>query len=124
MNKVFLFLLLSLSLAYGQKKDLIYRFTESVYPTVGYAYEVNVLILNEYNEYSLIRQSYRSKRMARKNIPFKFVKEKGTYFVNADTIKLKENDTENELFFIRKRNYLIYLYDKIDRTSHWKSVSN
>jgi len=122
MNKVFLFLLLSISLTYGQKKDLIYRFAGSVYPTTGYAYEVNVLLLNEYKEYRLISQSYRSKKLARKNVPFKSDVKSGVWSIISDTLKLTDNNTKQELVFVKKKNFLIYLYDKTDRTSQGKRV--
>ena len=124
MNKILFFLLLLVSIAYGQKRDEIFRETVANYGTTGYSYQVSVLKLHENQEYTLLLQKYISKRFARKNIPYQFLEEKGTWTVNADTLKLVDTDSRRELMFIKKKNHLMYLFHDVYKSGYWNKVSH
>lgn len=123
MKKIILLCLFYVETFYGQKKDIIYRIAGDFKDAAGYSYNVNVLKLHEDNTYSFIEQEYYSKSLAKKNIPSRFLKTKGNWNISNDTLKLINNENKTEKFFIRKKSFLIYLFDNVDRsTFYWTEV--
>jgi len=123
MKKLLLLSFFYISTSYGQKKDVIYRIAEDFKDAAGYSYNVNVLKLHENKMYSFIEQEYHSKKLAKKNVPSKFLKTEGSWNISNDTLKLIDNENKTEMLFIKKKNFLIYLFDNVDKsTSHWIEV--
>lgn len=123
MKKILLVSFFYIGTLYGQQKDVIYRIAGDFKDAAGYSYNVNVLLLDENKTYSLIEQKYYSKRLARKNVPSRFLKTKGSWDIKNDTLKLIDNENKTEMLFIRRKNYLIYLFDDVDESSfHWTQV--
>lgn len=72
----------------------------------------------------MIKQKFISKKFAKKNIPFKFLKTDGVWKVKNDTLKLVDNENKKEILFVIKKDYLIYLFNnqQIDNF-HWIKVN-
>lgn len=123
MKKIFLLCFFCIGATYGQKKDMIYRIAEDFKDAAGYSYNINVLKLHENKLYSLIEQEYHSKKLAKKNVPSRFLKTEGTWEISNDTLKLIDNKNKTEMLFIKKNNSLIYLFDNVDKSaSRWIEV--
>jgi len=123
MGKSFLLIILPVVLFFADPRDLIYRIAFDSYDSVGYSYNINILILKENKEYNLIEQKYISKKFARKNIPSRFLKTYGIWKIENDTLKLINYETKQEMLFIKKNSDLFYLFNKEEITnSHWVKI--
>ncbi|WP_296150249.1 hypothetical protein, partial [uncultured Flavobacterium sp.] len=86
---------------------------------------VNVLKLHENKMYSFIEQEYHSKKLAKKNVPSKFLKTEGSWNISNDTLKLIDNKNKTEMLFIKKKNFLIYFFDNEELSkSKWRKINN
>ncbi|RUT67754.1 hypothetical protein D0817_24640 [Flavobacterium cupreum] len=95
--------------SYGQNKDEIFRLAGDFKDAAGYSYNVNVLILHQDKIYSFIEQEYYSKRLAKKNVPSRYLKTKGNWKMRNDTLKLIDSETKREKLFIRKKTFSLFI---------------
>jgi hypothetical protein len=117
MKSICLLLFFSLYIVHGQKKDRIFRIESESKDDIGYSYRINILTLASNKTYDLVEQKFVSKKFARKNIISSYLQNKGVWNISNDTLKLIEDENKREIFFIIKKNYLIYLFDNIDKSS-------
>jgi hypothetical protein len=126
MKKLTLFLLLSISTIYAQKKDIIYRIAYDSYPAVGYAYIVSVLYLRDDNSYRLLEQQYNSRKMTRKNILRKSNDEFGIWKITGDTLELYDDKNRAPIkFVVVDDKKIAFLFHDIERSdSYWRKIKN
>lgn len=124
MKKIVFVLFSAINSLYAQRKDIVYRIAFDSYPAIGYSYNVNLLILDEDNHYVFIEQKYISKKMARKNIPFITLKEKGNWSINKDTLKIVNDENKMESrFIIEDDKRIFFLFNNEEKsTYHWKKI--
>jgi len=124
MKKIVFVLFSAISSLYAQKKDIVYRIAFDSNPVVGYSYNVNLLMLDEDHHYVFIEQKYISKKMARKNIPFITLKEKGNWSINKDTLKIvnEENKMESRFIIVDDKR-IVFVFNNEDKSGYyWKKI--
>ncbi|MBW8199864.1 hypothetical protein [Flagellimonas abyssi] len=122
-----LFFLVSIEIFSQDSFSLGYSIKGWSYGSAGALFQRSVLILERDSTYVDINESYLTRKLYKKNLPWRVVKTFGVYSIVGDTLILKEKDNpaKKPEVFIIKSNRRIKYYDSTLETEYpksWKKI--